>query len=190
MRQTWTCAVDRDFLQPACWWCWVKFDLIVGAESKRKKETRRGKTYGRMNGVCAYRDNLHSHQLLGLRTLLSFLYPCSGFPGSTFARNVIVAKSSRGSLWDPDTADVERPGWRACPTQGGSILSFHHKDVEKSPFSLLRLLCIEYILMSCVIPGKFLKLSACWLCVWPAGWAARMFMQVTRATETWIQTLT
>lgn len=97
MRQTWTCAVDRDFLQPACWWCWVKFDLIVGAESKRKKETRRGKTYGRMNGVCAYRDNLHSHQLLGLRTLLSFLYPCSGFPGSTFARNVIVAKFSRGS---------------------------------------------------------------------------------------------
>lgn len=81
--------------------CWIKFALIDGAELgeiKRKKETRGGKMYGWMHDVCADRDNLHSHQLLDLRTPPSILHPCSGFPGSTlFARNVTVAKSSLGA---------------------------------------------------------------------------------------------
>lgn len=90
--------------------------------------------YGWMHGVCAYRDNLHSHQLLGLRSPPSTHHPCSGFIGSIlFARNVTVAKSSWGAAMRTRHRRW-RPGGRWCSAQGGSILSFHHKRCWKITF--------------------------------------------------------
>lgn len=146
--------------------------------------------YGWMHGVCAYRDNLHSHQLLGLRTPPSTHHPCSGFLGSIlFARNVTEAKSSWGAAMRTRHRRW-RPGGRWWLAQGGSILSFHHKDVEKSPFSLPRLLCIECISMSCVwIQGNFWSFQHIGLRVWLQDEQPGMFPKVTRAAETWAQTL-